>query len=283
MIFSLILTGGQRPKDLDRFFHYISAININNFKIQIVFVNQSDYIHPEKFNCELFEYIELKSSPLPLSIARNLGLKSARGDIVVFPDDDCWYSSDVFVQVADYFNSNQEVDCICTNVFDPRVEKSYGGRPIGSCIPINFTNMFELPISVGIFLRRHSFESVGFFFDENIGAGTPLGSGEETELIYRLLKTDSKIVYNGLIKVFHPVPVYQPLDAEKYYRYGLGFGYLNGKILYDKEFRVFRRFCYVIIRSLGGVIFNLTRKTERKIYWNRLLGIMHGLILGFRR
>lgn len=284
MRISLILTGSDRHEDLSRFYFSLFDAEIDKFRtVELVFVNQGNFTPPLlSVSSKWLVHLELKRGRLPLSCARNIGIQYSSGDVLGFPDDDCWYSSSVLEQVAEYFESHPSVAAICTNVYDPKVERSYGGRPIGVNVAVDFRNLFELPISVGIFVRRTAFEAAGFYFDEQLGAGTALGSGEETDLIYRLLRSGALVEYVGSIQVFHPVPEYQEADILKYRRYGLGFGYLNGRIVRDGEWRVLYHFGFVLMRSLGGAVMNLHRSTSRRLYWNRLLGIVQGFVRGVR-
>lgn len=284
MKISLVLTGSVRYSDLNRFYSSIQMVIIPPSDcVELVFVNQGCFQTPAaiNFHKSIF-HKEVKYGRLSLSHARNIGLQHTTGEILGFPDDDCWYSEGVLQEVVTYFDSHPGTSAICTNVYDPLLHRSYGGRPVRSHINVNYWNLFKLPISVGIFVRRTAFDAAGFYFDEHLGAGTPLGSGEETDLIYRLLQSGAVVDYVGSIQVFHPVPEYQEVDIEKYYRYGLGFGYLNGRIVRDGQWRVLYHFYFVLLRSMGGVIMNLHRPTYKRLYWSRLLGITQGFVRGFR-
>jgi glycosyltransferase involved in cell wall biosynthesis len=267
-----------------RFYSSIEVTSLSsNINIELIFINQGCFEPPHSINShELISHKELKHGRLPLSRARNIGLQYVTGDVIGFPDDDCWYSPNVLQEVVSYFDAHPATSAICANVYDPVLKRSYGGRPVGAHVRVDYLNLFELPISVGIFVRRKAPESVGFHFDEQLGAGTLLGSGEETDLIYRLLKSKAVVEYVGSIQVFHPVPEYQEADIAKYHRYGLGFGYLNGRIVRDGECRVLYQLGLVLVRSLGGAVLNLHRSTRRRLYWNRLHGIVQGFIRGLR-
>lgn len=279
---SLIITGADRHFDLERFFQSLVNQVELTCSVEVVFVNQGAYRPPvTSLAARGITCREIRTERLPLSKARNIGLAEASGILIGFPDDDCWYPDNLLSAVVSRFSGTPELDALCTNVYDPVTQRSYGGRPVGLDCPITFGNLFQLPISVGIFVRRTAFERVGLFFDEALGAGTKLGSGEETDLVYRLLRDGSRVEYFGTLQVYHPVPEYQEADVEKYYKYGLGFGYLNGSIVRDREYRVLKHFGYVLTRSLGGCLLNLGRPLERKIYLNRLRGICRGSLLGF--
>ncbi len=281
---TLILTGGGRHYDLERFFASLEIVYFSGFNnVQLIFVNQGDYTPRAKFNyLSLIDYIEINTNKISLSNARNIGLKMAVGEIIGFPDDDCWYSESVLNEIRLEFDKDLTVDAICTNVYDPIKGQSYGGRPVGVNLSVTFSNLFELPISVGIFLRKSSFAKAGFYFDESLGAGTILGSGEETDLIYRLLKSRARVVYLGSIQVYHPVPNYSHQDIKKYYEYGLGFGFLNGKILRDGQWRILSNLLYVIFRSIIGCLIYIFNPIKCRLYWKRLVGISLGLLKGYK-
>ena len=283
MKLSLILTGADRHDDTQRFFDSLLAQVNPSCAVEVVFINQGAFQPPitEMAACGIF-CNEIRTGRLPLSKARNIGLAEASGDLIAFPDDDCWYSEQLLAQVMAHLERRPELDAICTNVYDPITQRAYGGRPTGLHCEVNFGNLFELPTSVGIFVRRKAFEAAGFYFDEALGAGTQFGSGEEIDLIYRLLKSGALVEYVGSIQVFHPVPEYQDTDVAKYYRYGLGFGYLNGRIVRGGELRVLRHFGFVFTRSLGGTLMNFHCSMRRRLYWNRLLGIFQGFVRGYR-
>jgi glycosyltransferase involved in cell wall biosynthesis len=48
-----------------------------------------------------------------LSKARNLGLEHATGDIIAFPDDDCWYEPTTVAFVDQWFVQNPDYGILC--------------------------------------------------------------------------------------------------------------------------------------------------------------------------
>lgn len=280
---SLILTSQDRCEDLDRFFKSLLAQKVD-FDIELIFVNQGTYNPISKLQLPSFIYYKLidVGYSLPLSTARNIGLRYVTGSIVAFPDDDCWYEPLLLEKIRYYFSENIKIACLCTNVFDPLRHKSYGNRPTGLRQTVSFGNLFRLPISVGIFCRVEAMDVVGRRFDELLGAGTTLGSGEETEFIARLLKAGFQIEYDGCIQVYHQVMEYNAMDYIKYYNYGLGFGYLNGCLFRNGHLAVITYLIEMIIRSCAGFIFYINSQHKRDLYRNRLSGIVKGTIAGIR-
>ena len=146
---------------------------------------------------------------------------------------------------------------------------------INKNVPINTRNALCYPISIGIFGKRDN----TIQFDEELGAGTKWGSGEESDYILQLLKHKKKILYVPSILVYHPyinVPTKEYIN--KTYRYGQGYGALIKKALKRKQIGVLVDLFSIVIHSIGGVVFYTIRGNSKKnIYLNRIKGIINGL------
>jgi len=277
----LIVTSSEKFSIINNFFTSITKQN-KEIEIDISFVNQNKLHFPgfdfkENINFKIIEVNHI----IPLSKARNIAISNMNlldYDLVAFPDDDCWYDSKLLNLIFQYFKDNIDYDVVCTNVIDPSNNKTYGGRPKGIKIPVTEKNIFEYPISVGIFLKINENMVKNIYFDESLGAGTEIGSGEETELIYRLIKNKEKCIYIGDFFVYHPVidSNYTNEDILKYYKYGIGFGYLARRMVNNKDLTVLIYFLYIILRSFAGLIINMNKKTNRRVYYSRLKGVFTG-------
>ena len=282
---SLILTSDQeREPELIRFLDGLSA-QTTQYSINLYFVNQSQKNISYNWNQVKFNSEIIPSGRLGLSAARNLALSHLMPiddscEIIGFPDDDCWYDDKVLENVITYFELNPDVNCICTNVFDPSNQKSYGGRPLHIEKEVTFKNIFKLPISVGIFIKRESFIANQIYFNEKLGAGTELGSGEETELIARLLESNCKIKYVGSIQVYHPVTDYVEKDVLKYFKYAYGFGHLSASLINRKHFAVTLFFIETFTRSFGGMLRYIFNPLKRSLYSCRVKGMLMGFLKG---
>ena len=104
---SLVLGTLGRTEQLQFFLEKVSVQSYANFEIIIVDQNIDDRV--DKL---LIDYIprlaitHLRAQP-GLSKARNLGLKSCSGDIIAFPDDDCWYPPDLLASVVKWLDSGR--------------------------------------------------------------------------------------------------------------------------------------------------------------------------------
>jgi glycosyltransferase involved in cell wall biosynthesis len=138
--------------------------------------------------------------------SRNVAVREARAEIVVYTDDDCVCDRDWLVSVYAEFQA------------DPTVQGVYGrvipyGKHDGMICPcINESTqrlVLEGPavpaVSLGggnnMAFRKDVFRKVGLFM-ESLGPGTRLNHAEDTEFSYRVLWYRCKIVYS-------PIPVVQ--------------------------------------------------------------------------
>ncbi len=78
--------------ELERFMVHLSRQDYRNFELILIDQNQDDQVSkiilPYRQD---FQIIYIHSQICGASFARNLGLSKATGDIILFPDDDCWF------------------------------------------------------------------------------------------------------------------------------------------------------------------------------------------------
>lgn len=223
---------------------------------------------------------------LSLSEARNRLLANLStcdtNAIIAFPDDDCWYPDDLLDRVESFFKQTPEVDVLCTAVYDPDRSLPYGKRPLNLKKKLGMLDLFRLPISVGIFVRFKALQKAGAHFDAALGAGTHIGSGEETELVHRLLKSNAQAYYDGSLLVYHPVEPLDDRDPFKAENYGRGFGYLSFKLVIEGSWSQLWFLLLILGRSLLGTVVYGWHPTRSKLYFNRAKGIMSGLTLAWK-
>jgi GT2 family glycosyltransferase/SAM-dependent methyltransferase len=154
-----------------------------------------------------------------LAAARNAGIEEARGEIVVFTDDDTTVHGDWLRRLLEGFAGPEvmavtglvlpaELDTEAQVVF----EKTLGGfnhgyrrmrygqdffeSTKGIAVPV-----WKIGAGANMAVRREAFELVGAF-DERLGAGAA-GCSEDSELWYRLLAAGFECRYQPTSIVFH--------------------------------------------------------------------------------
>ena len=245
MILTLIQTASNRRLELERFIVSLKQQGTEIVRnVQYIFVDQGDNLHLFSDIQKQCDFIYIKIEPTSLSKARNIGLKYATGEIVSFPDDDCWYPESMLRHVLDELQ-NAGVNGITGRVTNEN-GVCYNMYPKNSQMlsPVNLCGAS----SIGMFLKR----SVTLMFDENIGVGTSkgIGSGEESDYLIRYIKEGHTVKYNPELVVFHPINMLKRDNnyLKKSFSYAIGASYIAKKNKLGIGY-----YLKLIIRPLAGV------------------------------
>lgn len=275
MRFSLVLATVDRVRELERFLRSLDAQTHRDFELIVVDQNPDDRLAPifEKYRGR-FPLIHLRSQR-GLSRARNVGLKHLNGEIVAFPDDDCWYPPDLLENIAEFFTVTPQWEGVLVRSVDQSGMPTTIKGDVKSQ-SVSIFNVWRLAVSFVIFLRRRVINQVGVF-DESlgVGAGTAWGAGEEVDYLLRAIKAGARLYYRPHLFVYHPEPVasYNTKSFRRGYRYASGGG------------RVMRKHCFHwlflylgVARPFVGLLYALAkgRFGEARYRWYNLVGRVKG-------
>jgi GT2 family glycosyltransferase len=257
---SLILATRTRVAEIARFLRSLTRQGYDCLEVIVVDQNEDDRLEAalEEYN-PFFPILHLRSEA-GLSRARNLGMAAVRGDILAFPDDDCWYPDGLLARVVSEFQDRPSVDGLTGRSEDGQGKPS--GGSFSSCQGrVDLENVWKKGISYTIFLRPLVCAAVGPFDEElGVGAQTPFGSGEETDYLIRAVKLGFNIQYRPDLVVFHPNPkLYNHSHRGKAFRYGAGMGRVLAKHGYNLRFSL-----YTLMRPLAGALLSLIALRPRK-------------------
>jgi len=248
--FSLVLATVGRTDEPVRFLASLDAQPYRNVELIVVDQNEDDrlasILAPYQGKFPLIHLHSVRG----LSRARNVGLKYVTGDLITFPDDDCWYPAELLLQVATLCEEHPIV-----SGFTGRSTDGAGGtegRWLDKCTPVSKYNVWRTGISFGIFLRRHVVTAVGEF-DETLGVGarTPWGSGEETDYLLRAIAAGFQLLYCPQLVLYHPikVPMFNDEAIQRAREYSPG----HGRVLRKNGFP-WVYFIFVVSKSLIGAL-----------------------------
>lgn len=274
--FSLVLATLNRTVELERF---VLSLNRQKASVQLIVIDQNrdDRLVSilAKLNLSI-ELLHLRSAP-GLSKARNVGLKHVDGNVVAFPDDDCWYPDGVLEYVQSRLESSENIDGITGRSTDGAGVASAGNFD-KSAGPVDLRTVWGGGISFSIFLRRHLVDRIGPF-DESlgVGSGTRFGAGEETDYLIRGLQLGASLYYYPDLIVYHPNPMadFDQKARARGYSYGMGMGRVLSKHKYPA---VFLARC--VFRPLAGCALSAATLRFSKAAYHfsiargRLLGIL---------
>lgn len=273
-MFSLVLCTINRPRELERFIDSL-ARQTEPYELIIVDQNQDDstakILQAHKLTGTVHH---LRHQPMGLSKARNIGLQKISGDIVAFPDDDCWYPDGLLTDIQRIFDEQTEYDLITCQTRDENMQPSIG-MFLDHDADITVRNILSAGNSNGIFVRRRAQSAVATF-DENLGVGsqTKFGAGEEADFILRVLAAGYKGRFISTLHVHHPevqLDSGRALDRAKKYAPGLGLLFRRHNFpAATVGWRILKPF-------LGGLVYAATlqwAKAQYKLTWSR--GLLQG-------
>jgi len=273
MKFSLIMATLGRVEQPEVFLSSLQRQTWRDFEVVLVDQNPDARLAPlaERYS-RCFPLIHLGSRP-GLSRARNAALPYASGDIIGFPDDDCWYPPDLLERLHRLMESRPEIQGVSGRAL------ADGGRPRGRWARrpalIGKYNIFGRCISFAIFLKRRLAERVGPF-DETLGLGasTPWLGAEDYDYLLRAALL-GPVLYQPDISVYHGdlTSTFSSVDLQKRYGNALGFGRFLAKHRYLFPFVAYYSARYLIDAGISLALGNVAKARYR---WAALIGNFEG-------
>jgi glycosyltransferase involved in cell wall biosynthesis len=172
---------------------------------EVILVDQNDDARLQDVLDEFIERVPLLriSSPSGVSRARNNGLLRASGEIIAFPDDDCWYSPGLLKKIDRWFRDHPEYAIFAVGAVDEEGVPS-GNRWLQDSCDLHPINVFRTTFCSALFLRRDALRTASF--DEEIGPGssTIFACGDETDLILSILDSGFRGRFDRTWHIGHP-------------------------------------------------------------------------------
>ena len=253
---------------VDEFRVLLDSLSKQTYKnFELIVVDQNSHTLLEEMVQHysiLFTIVYLRSPIKGLSYNRNIGLRHCRGEIVGFPDDDCFYDEDVLKWVAETLNVDTKYTFVASEVKDVSSKEIFIHKKIGT---IKRCDVFKYCISYNFFIRN-----INIQFDVRLGIGSYWGSGEETDYLWENLKKKDIGLFLPNVFIYHP----QNGSSTNYHRaysYGLGFGALFKKEIIGRR-HVSYMFLYLY--NVGRTALGLMLKRNRLFYYYTLLGRIKG-------
>lgn len=267
-------------KELGRLLESLSKQTIQDFELIVVDQSYTTLTKEilENYNDTL--NVKLISSDLQgASRARNLGLNYASGDIIGWPDDDCFYAPDVLEVVNKEISICPDGTGFVGNLYDLS-GKPFPRRELKKFSPISLLGAFLYANETAIFVRKEALVALGGF-DEDIGtgAGTLWGAGEATDLLVRYIKQGCCFYSAPQIKIFHPLEEIrknEKIILKKAYSYSLGMG----AVLRKSRLKTWMKLVYFGY-YLRSVFWSAVRLKFHGVHYHstRLMGLINGYLL----
>jgi glycosyltransferase involved in cell wall biosynthesis len=275
---SLIVATVGRTSELHRLLTSLDAQAYKNFELIVVDQNLDDRLENVIASfCDRLTIIHL-TSPLGVSRARNAGIKKITGDIMGFPDDDCWYPPMLLESVVALFGKNTNWDGLTGRIVNETNSVSGDARFDEECGYVTLSNLWRRACAATLFFTKETVEAIGNFDEElGPGAGTPWGGAEDIDYPARAIKAGRTIFYDPKISVFHPdlSAVAQTDRLRRAYSYGAGIG----RVWMKQKFPA-RIIGYYLLRPFVGVCVSLVtgRWMQARYRWAAFQGRLSGVM-----
>lgn len=279
MRISLVLATVGRTEEVQRFLKSLEKQTHRNFELIVVDQNPKGTLEP------LFEVLEdnfplvhvTRPDDRGVSKSRNAGIKHVTGELITFPDDDCWYPPDLLQTVDDFMQSRPDVDSVSGRMVHQEEESKQMANSQGKFLDSPL-KVAQVPGPWSLFLRRPGAQQAAIF-DETLGpgGGTPWGSGEDTDYYLQIYEAGFNFFYNPNIVVYHPIAnqyFEDGFDLGRSYRYGAG----RAKV-WRRRHIPFWYFVYELSRSGVGTVLSLLQARRNKAIWH--WGAFRGKICGW--
>lgn len=211
MEFSLVVASKDRPKELNRLLE--SLLPSCKYLREVIIVDQS-LLESESVKqvslskSDILNVVFIRDSGNGPSSARNKGIKFATGDIICFPDDDCWYSSRFFENLSEAFELNPGYQLI-SGIYNDN--ESHNPNFYHEKSDISRSSFYGKATAITIFIRREYLKKCRF--DENLGTGF-LPAAEEIDFLFKLLDTGVRMLFDPSIIVNHAVKRTNSMDLK---------------------------------------------------------------------
>lgn len=232
-LFSLVVSTLGRTLELQRLLDKLEQQSERRFEVIIVDQNADDRLQRALQGRSYSFPVEHIQTPdeQGLSRGRNRGWPDAQGDIVLFPDDDCWYPDELLSHALEIFETSQ-ADIVAGRAAD-ETGRTINGRFEERAQHIGRNNLWTTQIEWMVFFRKNALERIQGFDDTiGIGAHTPWQACEGQDIMARALGAGIRAYYDPSLIGHHEELDTQNPDRsmrKKGRMYGRGMGYVLRK------------------------------------------------------
>jgi hypothetical protein len=166
----------------------------------------------------------LRSEP-GLARAHNVAIDATETPLIAFSDDDVELEPRWLAGIVETFAGSHEIGAVCGRVVD-REDRILPG--VNNGVYRWPTNPIGLGTGCNVSFRRAALDDAGPF-DEELGVGAEYYSGEETDMLYRVMRAGWAVACSDELTLVHHEWRTPREELMLHYRYGVGAGAQFGK------------------------------------------------------
>jgi glycosyltransferase involved in cell wall biosynthesis len=287
---SIVVATRDRPGDLARLLPGLAAQTHPDFTCIVVDQSSDPSANADAIaRMEDDRFVHVPTASKGKSKALNLGLARADTPIVAFTDDDCtvpvdWLETAVATisglgPSALVFGCVSEGEHDADETFVPAIAFERDRVLTGALR----RSPDLLGMGANMFVTRQLFVECGGF-EEDLGPGGVLYTGEDCELAYRALRHGACVLQSSKLDLVHwgarPLAGNVARDLVTTGFYAIGAGY--GKHLRDRDARTLLVILHETLLTAGEILGALVRN-RRPFHVRRLTRFWQGIVDGWRR
>ncbi len=206
--------------------------------------------------------------------ARNIGIQYSSSEIILWPDDDCWYPENVIESVIEIYKKYPNANGMAGMLIDTVTGRHSRWFP-RKAKRMSLLQAFCFGNEPVISFKKAAFDMIGGFGDTiGLGMSSEWGAGEGTDLIVRAIKNQQVILITPNYSVFHPIESSKTSNLQKTISYSKGMGAVISNYHLNLLFRL--RYLLTIVRSILWSLCRLNFK-ESKFHTIRLIYTIYGI------
>ncbi|MFN0158064.1 MAG: glycosyltransferase [Bacteroidota bacterium] len=236
--FSIIVPTYKRRQSLQRLVDSILRLNYPNDRFEVIVVNDGSTDDTAQYLDTVTDSGLLKTLTIPNSgpaVARNHGARIARGEFLVFVDDDCLVPSEWLHRI------DRALGATNIHVVGGSVRNALTHNPYAVAYDANhqfFVGELNRSDQGASFLTTNNFTCNAAVFSELGGYDERFHvGGEDRELVSRLLAAGYQVKYDPSIQVDHYHDFHLRGFIQQYYRFGKGSYLLHSVIARERQIR----------------------------------------------
>jgi glycosyltransferase involved in cell wall biosynthesis len=274
---SLVVSTLGRTHELEKLFDSLAAQHFKSFEVIIVDQNGDGRLAPLCVRQWPFAVRRISVPDVRgLSRGRNIGWRVAEGELVLFPDDDCWYPPDFLARAVGLLRSCR-ADVLTGRAAD-EAGRDINGRYAQQAHVIDRSNVWISGIEWVMMFRKTALEAIGGFNEDvGVGAATPWQACEGQEVLLRAISAGLACRYDpGLFGHHLEFDVLPPVPRRRKARaYGRGLGY----VLRIHDYNVLSASWWLARPFAAMGLAMLRADTQQgRYYFNVALGRFEGLL-----